>query len=67
MCVEEEAKIPETTSFMLKILPLWKDHIHESTAVVPEIKRCDKVNVKSSLCLIMQHAVKALSGAEWSV
>ena len=67
MCVEEDTKIPETTSFMLKILPVWNVHIHECTAALPEIKRSDKVNVKSSLCLIMQHAVKALIGAEWSV
>jgi hypothetical protein len=38
-CVEEDTKIPETTSFMLKILPVWKAHIHEGTALVPEIKR----------------------------
>lgn len=42
-------------------------HTHEVTAAVPEIKRSGKVNVKSSLCLIMQHAVTALSGAECSV
>ena len=65
--MEEDTEIRETTSFMLKILPVWKAHIHEGTVVAPELKRSDKVNVKSSLCLIMQRAVKALSGAEWSV
>jgi len=52
---------------MLKILPVWNAHIHEGTAVVPELKRSVKVNVKPSLCLIMQHPVKALSGTEGSI
>jgi len=57
-------KIREKTAFMLKILPVWNAHTHECTAVVPELKRSDKVNVK---CLIMQHPVKALSGTEGSI
>jgi len=65
--VEEDTKIPEKTSFMLKILPIWKAHIHEGTAAVPELKRSDKVNVKPSMCLIMQQPVKALSGTEGSI